>query len=328
MVLSCFPVILYDKGMSFFLAVVLILVALVFLAKSADLIVETAIYVSRRFGINEFNLGFFVLGLATTTPELFIGINAAIDDKSYLSLGNLIGASIVLLTLIIGLSAIITNEVHFIKNFSRKDMLFTSFIIISPVLFSLDGNLSRLDGMIMLCFYLIFVFVLNREQKFTDRLEQSFTHNHNHLTGIIFKTIIGIVGLFLSSKIILETTKFLAIQLNIPLVLLGLLLIALGTNLPEIILMIKTLTLRHKQLGTGDFLGSAVANTPVLALVALIRPIYLESPQKMYFSFGILIVALITFNAFFSSHKKITRIEGAALIAIYTFFVFSEIFMK
>lgn len=318
----------YYKYMALLWAILFLIVALILIAKSADLIVHTSVNLAKRLGISEFNIGFFVIGLATTTPEFFVGLQSAIDGNPQLSLGNLIGASIVLLTLIVGVNAVFSGEVLFIKTFSQKDMWLTSFVIVAPAFLLWDESLSRPDGLLLLTLYLIFYRVMNKEQSFTEHLKHSFDKPHHHTLRPFAILVLGIAGLLVSSKIIVEAAEFIAVSLNIPYVVIGLLLLSIGTNLPELTVLFSTLKNRQQQIGIGDFLGSALANTPVLGLVALIYPIHLEAPLKVFLSLGMLFLALLTFNAYFSIDKKINRLEGISLVALYAFFIFTELYLK
>ncbi len=314
--------------MSLLLAFFLIIISSLFISKCADLIVEAVIRLSRMFRVSEFAIGFLVLGIATSTPEIFVGVNSILDGKTEISLGNLLGASIVLLTLVIGLNAVINKEVRFSESFHKGDIYLISLIILAQSLFIFDGKLSRLDGLAMLILYFIFIIVINKRQPFIEHLRDTLFANHHHIAKILFRLFIGATGIFITAKVIVETVKYIAIELNLPLVLLGLLVVSIGTNLPEITILIRSINKHHNQIGIGDFLGSAVANTPILGLIAVVSPITIDNPIKVYFGVGILAASLIMFNVFFSTGRKISRREGIILLALYSFFLFSEILIR
>ena len=314
--------------MSDLLILLVIAVASYILSKSADLVVASVSSLARRFGVSEFNLGFFILGLATSTPELFVGLNSVIDATPELSLGNLIGASIILLSLIIGLTAILNKEVRFGNSFGRKDILLTSFVILSPAFLLFDGLLSRFDGLFLIVFYVLFYLFLNRQQSFAERIEQKLSSHKLDFLKIAAKMLIGVAGLAITSKVIVEAAELMAVTWNLPLVLVGLVFLAIGTNLPELTIMFKSTVRNHKQIALGDFLGSAAANTPILGFIALLSPIQLTAPVKIYASLVMLFISLVTFNAFFQSERKLTRLEGAALVGLYGFFLFMELFLR
>ena len=81
-------------------------------------------------------------------------------------------------------------------------------------------------------------------------------------------------------------------------------------------------------MAVGDFLGSASANTFILGLVALLSPIVIENKMKIYLSLGMLFLTLLVFNAFFVSDKKLTRLEGLSLVAMYAYFLLLEVFLR
>ena len=218
--------------MYFFLPLIAIIVASFILGKSADLIVHVTVSLARRFHVSEFSMGFFILGLATTTPEIFVGLNAVIDGHPELSLGNLIGASIVLITLIVGLSAAITGEIRFVDNFRPRDMWLTSFTIVLPTFFLLDGTLSRFDGLVLLAFYGVVYLVMNREQTFVEHVKESLSGTTNHLARKFSLLVVGVIGLFVASRVVVMAAETIAVSLHLPYVLVGLLLLSIGTNLP------------------------------------------------------------------------------------------------
>lgn len=314
--------------MAIFAALLILIGACVVLTKSVDFVVKTAVILARRLRINEFCIGFFILGLVTSTPELFVGINSAITNTPQLSLGNLIGATIVLLTLIVGINAVISGEVHFIHGFTRKDMWLTSFIIMAPAFLLVDGVLSRIDGIFLIVIYALFYILLGQQQLISGQLREELSVHTAQTTISLFQLLVGAVGLFVGAKIGVESAVYLATQLHIPLLVIGLLFISIGTNLPELTILFTTIRKRHKQVGIGDFLGSAVANTPILGLVAILQPIAIDAPVKIFFSLGMLLLTLIVFNAFFSLDKRINRMEGVVLVALYGFFIFAELLVK
>lgn len=313
--------------MATFLALSILLVASIVLSRSAGLVVKAVVILSRRLHISEFNMGFFILGLATSTPEFFVGINSALEGHPELSMGNLIGASIVLLSLIIGLTAILNKEILFSETLSPRTMLLTGFVIFIPAILSLDGSVSRFDGLALISFYTIFYVYLNEQQTFAQRIEENMT-NHTHIFKILIGFCIGLAGLFIASKFMVDAAHFLATDWQIPLTIIGLLILSIGTNLPEITMMLTTTSLHHKNVAVGDFLGSAAANTPILGMVALLHPITLEAPINIYFSFGILLLVLITCAVFFNSQRKLTRLEGTFLVGLYGIFLLTELFLK
>lgn len=311
--------------MSVFLALFLILLLSLALAKSTDFVVRNVVKLAKYFSIPEFAIGFFILGFATSLPEIFVAVNSVIDKTPQLSLGNLLGAIFVLLTLVISLPAIFTGQVEIRKVLSSKDIVLSSFVTALPALFSLDGNLTRLDGAILLVFYLVYMYMLNEDESFVERIKSSI-HSKKSTLKLLVLIFIGIFGIFIFSKGIVEISLILAEELMVPIILAGVLFLSIGTNLPEFSLAIKTITSKHKIVGIGDFLGSASVNTFVLALLCLVSPFKVNNLAETRIISFFVIAAVILLAVFMYTKRQLTRKEGFALLFLYLIFIFVEIY--
>jgi cation:H+ antiporter len=305
-------------------ALLLLFIGLIILAKSADLIVTSVIRLARLLHIKEFIIGFFILGMATSSPEIFIGIKSALSGNTQISLGNLLGGQIFLMTFIIGMNAVINREVYFTQSYNKLDLIVTSLLIVAPTALVFDNYLSRSDGLLLILLYVLFVIFMNRRQIEADQIRDTMVHQH-HLGKTFAYFFGGCLALAIGAQLVVDNTQLISLQLGIPMVVIGLIIVSIGTNLPELSVMLTSLHKRHSQLGMGDFLGSAVANTPILGAVVFIHPTYIDIPTKMFFSAAILMFALILLFAFYTSGKKLTRHEGIALLALYSLFLISEL---
>lgn len=295
------------------------------IAQSASLVVSSIVKISRRFRISNFTLGFFVLGIVTTTPELFIGINSALDRQPQLSLGNLLGGTIVLLSLVIGLTAVLNGKISFNHTFSARDLLASGFLIVSPVFFILDGRVSRFDGLALITVYILFFLLMNKKETLIERVRDEISKEPINITKLLGKFLVGVIGLFIFSKIIVEAAILFASVFSIPLIVLGLLLLSLGTNLPEFSLAFASTSLGHKNIAIGDFLGSCAANVFVLGIVALICPFEIVNDTKFIISLTLLLLTVVSFSLFAKTQRVITRKEGFVLLIIYAVFLLSEL---
>lgn len=294
------------------------------ISKSGSLIIAAITKIAQRFRISDFTLGFFILGIATSTPEIFISINAAIDNVPQLSLGNLLGGTIVLLSLVIGLTAVIRKKVSFRDTFTFQELLLTSFLLLSPVFLLIDGFVSRFDGLLLIVFYLVFFLIMNKKETLIEHIRDKLMSEPVNSVKLLGKFILGLAGLLLFSKIIVETAIVFANNLNIAPIVIGLLLLSIGTNLPELTLSIFSGN-EHKGLAIGDFLGSACANVLILGTISVITPFPLTNYNKVLISLALLGLTVITFFVFARSKRVISRKEGLVLIFIYLVFVVSEL---
>jgi len=311
--------------MNIVLALFLILVFSIALAKSTDLVIANIVKLARRLAVPEFTVGFFILGFATSLPEIFVAVNAVMEKTPQLSLGNLLGAILVLLTLIISLPAVLSGGVEIRKVLSSKDIVLSSFVIALPAFFSLDGNLTRLDGAILLFSYLIYVYVLNEDRSFLEKIKSAARKNKVNLFKVMALTSLGVLGIFIFSRFIVEISLDVAQTFFVPPLLVGVLFLSLGTNLPELSLAVKTVISKHKIVGIGDFLGSAAVNTFVVALLCLIYPFKVDDLAGVRKVSLFVIAAVILLAIFMRTKRQLTRKEGIMLLSLYAVFLLVEI---
>jgi len=307
----------------------------IYFAISAIALIISGIYlvkslssISRYLGISEFSAAFIIMAFATSIPELFVGISSALSGNSALSLGNIIGANIIDLTLITGIIILGSKEIKFKSNRLGND---TYFMLISItlliLLFSLGNQLSRIDGILLITLFGFHVYKTFKKRK--KYKKKSMTNNKKQKEFwalLIF--ILSLVGLFISSTFAVKYATNLAIDLNLPNMIIGLFLLAIATTLPELIFGISATHMRHKEMAIGDQIGTIVANTLlVLGIVAIINPIQAEFTQFIISAIFMFVSAFILVT-FIKTGKKLEKTEGISLILIYILFIVIEFFLK
>lgn len=310
--------------MSVILAIIILAIASYGISKSAQFLVSSITTVSKRFRVSDFTLGFFILGIATSTPEMFVGINSIIGGYPQLSLGNLIGGIIVLLSLLVGLSALLFGKINFKGTLTNNNFIITAILLMTPSLLLFDGSVSRAEGITLIGLYIAFFFIMNRKETLLERLRDSLTTAPLKFTKLLLKTAAGIIGLLIFSKIIVETALSFTSLLNISPLIVGLLMLSIGTNLPELTLGFSARN-NHKEIALGDFLGSAAANVLLIGILAFLSPFEVQNIGKMRISLIILIVIVLVFSVLVFRKKTLTRRDGLILLAIYVGFVVFEV---
>ncbi len=291
--------------------------------------VKSLTRIAQFLGWKEFIVASVSMAFITSLPEFFIGITSAIHKKPELSFGDIIGSNIIALTLVIGLGAILAKGLKFDGKILQKSAGYASVIALMPLLLLIDGKISRIDGIILILISIVyFHHLLSKEERFSKVLSNVFNGN-----SVSFKLFLKDMGIFLGSAclMLLSAEGIVSSILNIakafhmPLVTIGMFLVAIGTSLPEITFGIRSATTKHKGMILGDILGSVVINsTLVLGIVALICPfqVYDFSP---YFS-GIIFTTItcLLFVFFARTGHKITRKEAYVLLCVYVLFVFTQ----
>lgn len=336
-----------------FLYLFLLILFLFALGKIADHLLEDLTRLSQIIHWNKFILGFLILGIATSTPELFIAFNSGLQKIQELSLGNLLGGIVVLFTLIVGLQAVVRKEIplepffkkyHFLallekylprripfqKHFFIHDLFFFSLIILLPIFLLGDQELSRVDGLFLISAYLLYA-LHNFLTRHTVSLEmpngeKSGEPTKKRVGKIVLNIFLCLVGLFLTSWLVVFFSKKIIAQWQIIPLDFGLILLALGTNLPEITIALKAR--KFSDLVLGNTLGSAMANLLILGLLSLFWPFPITNWQPTLIISLSLFISTLCFTIFLKTKNKLERYEGVILLTIYFSYLMVLIFFK
>ena len=317
----------------YLLNLLIFIVSCLFLVRSGLWVVKSLIKMAQFLGWREFIVSSVLMAFSTSLPEIFIGITSAFSGMPRLSFGDVIGSNIIALTLVIGIGAILADGITFRRKFLQRASIYAGLYALLPLLLMLDRDISREDG-IILFFALVFYFLqlLSEEERFTKVFSNHFTNDWPRVKALfknLFLFFAGVAILLISAQGIVYSASQLADLFHFPLVIIGTILVALGTSLPELVFGIRSITLGHKQLILGDVMGSVVINsTLVLGLTAMISPFKINDFSP-YFKGTIFTLATCLFFVFFArTDRKLTKKEAIFLVGIYALFVFAEVFLK
>ncbi len=266
-----------------------------------------------------FATGSLITGIATSTPEIAIGIDSAIKGIPELSLGNILGTNVVNLTVIIGTAILIAGKVDFDKGDIHKETIYPFFTAFLPIILSLDGILSRIDGLILIIVFIAYFWFVIRKSHFEE--DEITISRVQFLKSSLFLSL-GIVGLLISSWYLVSYASLIAVEIGIPLFVVGILLLSIGTSFPE--LSFQTISLLHgyKLLTIGDILGTTVVNsTLVLGVTSLLNPI-LVTDFRDFVIVSVFTVIVVFIFSYYLRSKGITRLKALLLILIYVIFIF------
>lgn len=303
------------------------------LIKSSDLMVVALKKLSRETHTGIFILSALILALATSFPEFFVAISSAIEKSPSLSLGNIIGANLANISLVVGLGALLTGKVRIKGNFLTREIGISAVAVVLPILLILDGELSRVDGLVLLAAYgayatsffktrFLEIAEAHKKQKYSYRFFREFSLLNEKVEHDLARLFIGVAALLISSDIIVKIAKLIAADLNVSVFAVGLIFISLGTTLPELIFSLRSLENKETNMFFGNLLGSIIVNSTLIVGIAAVI-----SPQKISFGTDYLmagIIFLIAFSLFWffvKSKKRLDRWEGAVLILLYLVFI-------
>src|SRR3989304_2424006 len=302
---------------------VLIAAALV-LARSSVFLIDKLTAIAVKLRISEYLVGFVIMAVATSIPELIVGIIAALENDPNLSLGNVIGSNIANMSLILGLAALIAGGMRVQIQVRNGEMIFSDLIGVAPLGMLLDQRLSRTDDIVLLAFFFLYMYNLI----FQSREYHKVTTDHRTERPLWRELALfgaGLAVLVASAQGMVSASEKLALLLGIPMILFGIFAVALSTSLPELTTSISAAIRRQSGFVMGNILGSTVANsTLVLGITAIIQPFTVENPTILTVS-----AVLLVLTFFVRTGYRITRIESLVLILGYVVYLAAtELFLR
>lgn len=309
--------------------IIVFVISFIVLSFAGSLLVGSLTRISRLLGLSEYIVAFVLMSAATSIPELFIGISSIAQGIPNLSLGNILGTNLLTITLLIGIIAFISGGIKIDSKISRQNFFLIFFIAFLPILLGTDGVISRGDSILLISTFFIYVWrLLGEKEYFTKSIEDvDFGFSSVLYTFKHFRTFfIGTLLLTISSFSIVWSSKEIAESMDVNFLLFGILFIALGTSLPEIIFGIKALFMKHGSMTLGNSLGSIAFNaTFIVGITSFITPITTDFSSGVMNVSIFLFTGFLLFNIFAYSKSNISRLEGIVLILLYAVFLFFEI---
>ncbi len=305
---------------------ILAVLFLLVLIKCAGYSIKYSSRIARILCFPEFIVSFFIVALISVLPEATISIISAINGEPELGLGTLLGSNIADLTLVFGIVALFSSKGIKVESKILQNNLLYVLLLLFPIILGFDGSFSRIDGVILVLAGGSFFVRIYFEGKMKCRI--SSKRKEKHLFRNLFLLILSL-GILLASAF--YTVKFatnFANDINIPSVLIGISVLALGTCLPELVFSIKAIMKNHDELALGDILGTVVTDaTIVLGIVALISP-FAYNLNNLYITGTAMVFAGILVTHFMRTGKILAKREGIALLFFYALYLLIEVLIN
>ncbi|HLD96640.1 MAG TPA: hypothetical protein VI794_02945, partial [Patescibacteria group bacterium] len=216
------------------LAYLLVLIAAaLILARSSVFLIDKLTAIAVKLRVSEYLVGFVIMAVATSIPELIVGIIAALENDPNLSLGNVIGSNIANMSLILGLAALIAGGIRVQIQVRNREMIFTDLIGVAPLVMLLDQHLSRTEGFVLLAFFFLYMYNLIFQSREYHRVTTDHRTERPLWRELAFFGA-GLAVLVASAQLMVMASEELALILGVPMILFGIFAVALSTSLPEL----------------------------------------------------------------------------------------------
>ena len=318
-----------------------LIIALIFfsfiLIKSADMVIIALRRISKSSHTGVFALSAIILALGTSLPELFIGVTSAIEKSPSLALGVVLGSNIANIALVGGITALVVGKIEVHGSFLKRDVFISLIAGVLPIILILDGELSRVDGLVLLAAYAAYASSFfksryleiaqeHKKESFFYRFIRKFNNIDSRRTKEYGRLFVGIAFLLFSADAIVKVSEALAVSANIPVFVIGLIVLAIGTSLPELAFSIRSIEDRQPSMFFGNILGSTIANsTLILGLTSLIHPIVVGAVSEYLIAASVFVLVFLFFWAFIKSKRQLDRKEAVVLLFLYAAFLIFEL---
>jgi len=322
--------------MNLILACILFPIGLVLLLKSADLLVDGAVGLARRFGISPLIIGLTVVAMGTSAPEVAASVTAALTGTGQIALGNVYGSNVANLALVGGLCALVW-PLTVSRGVLRREL--PVMLLVTALLWPVlrDGRLSRLESLQLLVVFfgllVLTIWVALRERRegaeataepggpvhaglveLTPAVPQAVPTS---LPKAILLVVLGLIGLPLGAYLVVESAKAFGRAVGISDAVLGITVVAIGTSLPELLTSLVAVFKRQDDISVGNLVGSNIFNTLlVVGAAGTSRPLDVGH-RFIAVDYAIMLGTGVVFWVLAWPKRRLGRVSGAMLLVGY-----------
>ncbi len=287
----------------------------------ANMLVTHSSRIATHFNIKPFIIGITIIAFGTSAPELVVSLSAAIKGTNSIALGNIIGSNIANIGFILGASALMSPMLVEASVLKREVMIMIGATLLLYLL-SLDGIISRLDGIILFTGIVAFTYYCIKNGSSStsdDDLDKKAVDDK-----IVFSStmlIVGLTLLIIGAHYMVQSAVSIAESFGVSKMFIGLTMVAIGTSLPEFAATTAAIIQKKGDMGIGNVVGSNIFNILlVLGAVSIVNPIPVDV-DLLYLEYPMMVVFSLLLFLFGYTEKKYSRREGAFLILCYCAFI-------
>ena len=308
--------------------IALIVLGFILLIKGADLLVEGASNVAKKFHIPEIIIGLTIVSIGTSLPELFVSIKSAMGGYPDMAIGNVVGSNIANLLLILGVSTII-KPISFKRETRLIEMpICLAVSIIFMIICNIGQDVTRIDATILLILFILFIIytvVMAVKGEEFDK-EDGEQVQDNKDTGSTIKNILyiilGIVLLKFGGDFTVDNAVNVANFFGLSEKLISVTILAVGTSLPELVTSVSAAIKGKSDIAIGNILGSNIFNMLfIIGVSALIKPITYNLSYNIDMIFVLVATAVLAIFPIIPPKNKMSRGNGLVYVILYCIYL-------
>ena len=301
---------------------VLLVIGFILLIKGADCFVDGSAGVAHKLRVSSMVIGLTVVAMGTSAPECAVSIAASFQGENSMAISNVVGSNIFNLMVVCGVCSVIT-PLSVKASTLKKEFPISILAAVALVAMGYLGmEIGRAEGVLLLAGFFIFLVWLVREAQKDRSKAQEEAGEIKSLSAVmcLVYIVIGIIAIVMGGDIVVDSATKIAENFGLSQTLIGLTIVALGTSLPELVTSIVAARKGEVDMAIGNVIGSCIFNILlVLGIAGTISP--MEVLMENMIDAIILIGMSIIVWVFAWSGKRISRAEGAVLVAVYAVYM-------
>ena len=310
----------------------LFILGLIFISYGANALVASTENISKKYNISYSLSSFIFIGLATSSPEIFISIISSLDGKSNLAIGNALGSNVANIAFVFAISYLFLNKdiLHTNKIIDRETYGFILILVIITMIVFLilkDGMVSINDALLLISAFFILVFLYKKffYQKLNDHNNLNLTDEKNG--SVIINLIIGLLTLLIGTELLLNSSITVAKYYGVSDYVIGLSITAVGSSIPELASSIESARKKNVDFIIGNILGSNIFNFAiVISLAGLISS---EPPKSLHITdllrdMTMILITMLSFYIIIKNRNYLfSKILCTLLLGLFTMYQIS-----
>ena len=321
--------------MEFIISVIGVLIGFLFLIKGADIFVDGASNVARKFGIPSIIIGLTIVAIGTSLPEMMVSIASSLAGKNDMSIANVTGSNLFNICVVLAVSNILINYKHVdkstiteqVKSFFRIIFLIdgditSRFLIVANVVLMVgaivDKELGRMDGLVLVAIAVAYILTLIKSTKSSNASSEEDESSKNiSIPKQLILMVIGAIGIVIGGDLVVDSATKIGEIVGLSENVIGLTIVAMGTSLPELVTSLVAIKKGETEMALGNALGSNIMNIViVLGLSSLISPIAVTTVTLIDMTIALIVTLFVTVNLF-KRNNVLSRNLGILYLFVY-----------
>ena len=309
------------------MTIILMLLGLGLLLVGANYMTEGSSAIAKRFGISEFVIGLTIVAVGTSAPEFVVSLISTAQGATDIAIGNILGSNLFNTLMILGVTALI-RPIHIERNTLSRDIPFGLLAAVVLAICGLDsllngseGIISRSEGLLMLCFLIVFMvysFITAKRDSLVEEEPAPEAGKQHPIWLEIVMIVGGLAALVYGGELFLKHAVVFARNIGISEAVIAVTLMAGGTSMPELITCVIAAVKKKGQMALGNVIGSNISNIfLILGTCATVSPLQLGNILPIDLIILAAASLLIVITAFTFRRNELDRSEGAIFILLY-----------